>query len=668
MKLIKCYVSSFGKIKDKEFNFDGGLNTVKEDNGWGKTTLATFIKAMFYGLDGTGKRNINDNERKKYKPWNSTETFGGYVEFLWGGKGFKIERYFGSKETDDTVALYDLATGKKYNNTDNLGRRIFEIDEEGFLSTTYFSQKDFEIKSNASITAKFNSVCEYDDGSFDKALAKIEQKYKTYKYSGDRGLIADTRREIFNLAEDIGRAGNMVETCKTIKKEVDNLEEQVKVLEKECLELTDRVMVAGKAEAVAVKKERYAELVKTKNSLIQEKSTYDAVLNGKIPTESEIETYKNNVEELSRVGQSISLIQEELQSVVKNEEKPQEKPRSKKAVICAAIITLLFLVEGIITITSNVVLGVVGFVLFALCAAGTIILALPKKEKEKIDPYAEFVNERRNKLAECIELQKQYAFKVESFYNSYNIPQDVNGLSAAHFVVDAVKKSLHVSEKLKEVDEKLAAYNGDISVLSPEKVVYEDVNMLRETLRVKQTQYGDKARELTSKKNSLNKYIQASEELNDMEAKKAELELRMESYKAEYDVLVKTADFLKQADENLKVKYRAPLQNSLDKYLSLIDGGENKVKIDVDLNVTAIEKGKEFDTGYYSKGYQNLFEICKRFALTDVLFTGEKPFIILDDPFYNLDDQKIVAAIDLIKKLSQEYQIIYFVCHESRRA
>ena len=154
MKLVSCYVSSFGKLKDFSYDFTGGLNTVKEDNGWGKSTLATFTKAMFYGLDGSAKRTISENERKKYKPWNSTETFGGSINFEWGGKEFKIERFFGNKETDDTLRLYDVKTGKSFTNTEDLGKRIFEIDEEGFLSTTYFSQKDFEIKSNTSITAK----------------------------------------------------------------------------------------------------------------------------------------------------------------------------------------------------------------------------------------------------------------------------------------------------------------------------------------------------------------------------------------------------------------------------------------------------------------------------------------------------------------------------------
>ena len=56
-----------------------------------------------------------------------------------------------------------------------------------------------------------------------------------------------------------------------------------------------------------------------------------------------------------------------------------------------------------------------------------------------------------------------------------------------------------------------------------------------------------------------------------------------------------------------------------------------------------------------------------RLSLIDSLFEKEKPFIILDDPFVNLDENKIKNATNLLKNLSQEYQIVYFICHESRK-
>ena len=123
---------------------------------------------------------------------------------------------------------------------------------------------------------------------------------------------------------------------------------------------------------------------------------------------------------------------------------------------------------------------------------------------------------------------------------------------------------------------------------------------------------------------------------------------------------------MKLADENLKVKYRAPMRDSLNKYLAFI-AGDVVADIDTDLKISVEEKSGIKDTDYYSKGFRNLFEICKRFALADVLFTAEKPFIVLDDPFVNLDDGKLRQALSLVKDLSREYQIIYLVCHESRK-
>ena len=51
MELIKCHVENFGKLENFDYEFKKGLNTIKENNGFGKTTFAVFIKSMFYGMD-----------------------------------------------------------------------------------------------------------------------------------------------------------------------------------------------------------------------------------------------------------------------------------------------------------------------------------------------------------------------------------------------------------------------------------------------------------------------------------------------------------------------------------------------------------------------------------------------------------------------------------------
>ena len=53
--------------------------------------------------------------------------------------------------------------------------------------------------------------------------------------------------------------------------------------------------------------------------------------------------------------------------------------------------------------------------------------------------------------------------------------------------------------------------------------------------------------------------------------------------------------------------------------------------------------------------------------LIDTLFKDNLPFVILDDPFVNLDDKKLENMIGSLKELSKKYQIIYMTCSNSRK-
>ena len=89
------------------------LRRVSDDHRrkWlGKSTMAAFIKAMLYGMEATTKRSLLENEETPLSAL-AGGAYGGSMEFTAGGKTYRAERTFGSKEKDDTFALYDLSTG-----------------------------------------------------------------------------------------------------------------------------------------------------------------------------------------------------------------------------------------------------------------------------------------------------------------------------------------------------------------------------------------------------------------------------------------------------------------------------------------------------------------------------------------------------------------------------
>ena len=58
--------------------------------------------------------------------------------------------------------------------------------------------------------------------------------------------------------------------------------------------------------------------------------------------------------------------------------------------------------------------------------------------------------------------------------------------------------------------------------------------------------------------------------------------------------------------------------------------------------------------------------IAFRMALIEAMYKEEKPFIIYDDPFTDLDEEKVKCGIEFVKEISEDYQVIYFTCHSSR--
>ena len=50
MRIVQCQIENFGKLSDFTFDFSEKVNLVCQGNGWGKSTLAAFIRVIFFGF------------------------------------------------------------------------------------------------------------------------------------------------------------------------------------------------------------------------------------------------------------------------------------------------------------------------------------------------------------------------------------------------------------------------------------------------------------------------------------------------------------------------------------------------------------------------------------------------------------------------------------------
>ncbi len=148
---------------------------------------------------------------------------------------------------------------------------------------------------------------------------------------------------------------------------------------------------------------------------------------------------------------------------------------------------------------------------------------------------------------------------------------------------------------------------------------------------------------------------------------RAELKEKQALYTKKLFTIQKTKDFLKEAKDMLTSKYLAKTRRAFDKYIKTIcNESSEEFVMDTSFAIMKNERGSYKPSEAYSKGTKDAYSLAARLALIDSLYDNEKPFIILDDPFVNLDDGKFTSASKALRAIAKEKQIIYMTCSNSR--
>lgn len=129
-------------------------------------------------------------------------------------------------------------------------------------------------------------------------------------------------------------------------------------------------------------------------------------------------------------------------------------------------------------------------------------------------------------------------------------------------------------------------------------------------------------------------------------------------------LLQDTKGFLLSAKENVSKRFIVPVNREFKAILSKFTDINKEFAIDTELKIMENTNFGSKEYEYSSQGIQDIISFCQRINLIKQIYKKEKPFIILDDTFVNLDDNKLKIAKEIVETLSKEYQIIYICCNE----
>ena len=304
MKIISCYLENFGCFNQKQFNFNDGLTVINEENGYGKSTLVAFIKAMFYGLDSYRDNYNRDGalpERLHYYPFAGGE-YGGNLTFNYNGKEYKIERFFAPKsDTLDTLKVFSNGV-ETYELGEDIGKAVFGVDKASFERLAFISSDEIEIKSTSSINLKLNEFLNGNDFdiSLDDVILKLDKTAKEYKKSRQsRDRLTILQEKISDLTEKITNArfvenslGNKLVKFDGLKQSLANLSREIETAQKTNELLSDYA--------------HYEELISLKNASTEKVSEILSKYNGQVPSLSEIEVVRETTNKNRELSALIS--------------------------------------------------------------------------------------------------------------------------------------------------------------------------------------------------------------------------------------------------------------------------------------------------------------------------------------------------------------------------
>lgn len=198
----------------------------------------------------------------------------------------------------------------------------------------------------------------------------------------------------------------------------------------------------------------------------------------------------------------------------------------------------------------------------------------------------------------------------------------------------------------------LACFEGDM-ILDDNSDLISNINSLkveRASLRANITLLENDITRLEGVEDSLNFKINEMKEDNDRGNKKIEL-------------LSSAKNFMLLAQTNVSQRFIQPLNSQFKGLLERFGLTQKDYVVDSGLTVKENTVYGQKELEYSSQGLQDIISFCQRLNLVTKIFKKEAPFILLDDTFVNLDDEKLEIAKEIVKYISKDFQIIYICCN-----
>ncbi|MBP5426632.1 MAG: AAA family ATPase [Clostridiales bacterium] len=651
MRIKKIDIHGFGKLNNLSLEFDDKINVVFGNNEAGKSTLQTFIKAMFFSIKSK-ERNTKNNlsNMEKYKPIDNSPYEGTLTYSLDNLNEYIIERNF----DNNTAKLYDsnLTDVSSQFDKDKITGLQFAKEHLG-LGLSSFEETCFIGQSKVFIPGangkriiddlSDHSSDSLDVMSYESAREALMNTLKT-SVGTDR-----TKKSPINIVEN--KLSELYDEKRSLEAKRDYFLKFSNILQNPNFQKNDLSILIDSCEDNEDLKNELHEYMTSMEEYDNKLNELKNVADG---LEKQLATYKQmlidyqdtlNLHKIFRrfsqgtVDDLLSSKKRILDLRNKSEEFSLELAKLTKP---SSVSRFLFLILFIFFVTTTITFK--KYWLIGPAVASFSLFSFSNKkysaEKFKFTANKEYLESRKSGCErEIIDLNEVITSTI-SRANTSSIEEFValkSKYDSTHTLYTSSKQSIiNCEERIKSVNESINDYR---------KLTADIINNLKTKFNI--STFNKDLSELGQKITS------CEEEKSSLEGKKLAIKIAL--------------DTLEEANNELSNSFIPTLNRKLSDILGKITN-QKYTKLSCnnsfDINAKHVDSMYIVSPQYLSGGTVDQIYLALRIGLCDVISesTSESLPLIFDEIFAWYDDTRTKLTIDYLKELSLKHQIILFTC------
>ena len=703
MRIYKM-TATFGVLEHRSLVLEPGLNVIHAPNEWGKSTWCAFLLAMFYGLDTRAKSTkttLADKER--YAPWSGSP-MSGRMDLCWQGRDITIERSsrgriplgeFRAYETDTGLPVPELTA-------DNCGRLLLGAEQSVFRRAGFIRLSDMPVTADEALRRRLNALVTTGDESGDadrleKGLKDLRNRCR-YNRSGllpqaeaERDALEKRLRELEGLQLQSKKIGSRLAEAKSWARELENHRDSLIFAQTEA----DAARAAQARDTWEEAEKRLLEL--------------EAVC-AKLPKQEEAERKIREIRTFQRNWEAARLEAEKLPE----EPKPPEIPRpfqdmpivyaremvetdiprydllktTKPYLLWLIFAAVSAFLGAVALVTGEYRLGIpAGVVALLLLIPGLIAGKRWRWEAAELERKYGTADpgEWERRLESYEQALWEYGEKRKE-YRSIRVTVDegLEALEKQRQSLCAEQNPEYVLEIWQAVLEKWTRYHTLCRDTEQARAHYETVSaMLRPakppgmtdelTYSAEETQelLEEAAQEQQRLLGRLGQYRGRMEALGEPDALMLQLkqvEQRIAKLEAMYAAAQLGLDTLSRARQELQRRFAPRITRRAQQLLeSMTEGRYQRLTLGEDFRLRTASGEEDIlrEALWRSDGTVDQLYLALRLAVAEEL-TPEAP-LVLDDALVRFDETRLKAAMDILREMAKEKQILLFSCQDREK-